>query len=619
MSPQHPPTAEALLAHGLFLRRLASRLVRTEEEAEDAVQDAWVAVLERHREERGPTRWIAYATGVVKRRAARRARDVVRQSARERRAARSEGQPNTADIAARLEVQRLLAEAVSRLEEPNRTTIVLRYFDDLPPRAIAERMAVPVRTVESRLRRGREAVRADLDRRGNGREAWLTAVGPWLGLDRVLQPAGTTTATVGAAQTTTGAMFGTPLAVGGTIMATKVWVLGACVVGGIGAGWLGRDMTLPAASTSSTPTDSTPTRIEGLSPRLAGASSIEAERALRMELEATNQALATKVARLEETIAAKAAQAGAPTDPGLLARGAPPHVPIPLAGQVEMLALVDWPRAGEAAHAMGPLLARYIDALAAGTNDEALAMSVGKRNMVLVNAALALMEQGLPGHGVNGAFTHPAPQVNLIHATLAAAGLPLDEKQLERLAEIGTRHMTAEAQRVASYTESTMDFVKITQESLAKQVFYDEIDAILSPAQRDVLHPPAARGWMGLDLFSPTLLWQGSTAPLTGANADAIAATATTMIVGHLGVGEADRPLVVRAVGDFIARYPAQLMNSPPSARDRIGFVHWSRLVGSFASTRQLYEDLANTLPAEGPHVDKLRRATHVFMPMVAP
>jgi RNA polymerase sigma factor (sigma-70 family) len=55
-------------------------------------------------------------------------------------------------------------DAVLSLSEPIRSTIVLRYLEDLPPREVARRLGVPIETVRSRSRRGLEDMRATLGR-----------------------------------------------------------------------------------------------------------------------------------------------------------------------------------------------------------------------------------------------------------------------------------------------------------------------------------------------------------------------------------------------------------------------------------------------------------------------
>ena len=50
-------------------------------------------------------------------------------------------------------LQRALVEAVLELEEPYRTTVLLRFFEELPQREIARRMQTSTATVNSRLTR----------------------------------------------------------------------------------------------------------------------------------------------------------------------------------------------------------------------------------------------------------------------------------------------------------------------------------------------------------------------------------------------------------------------------------------------------------------------------------
>ncbi|NOT31430.1 MAG: hypothetical protein HOP15_13365 [Planctomycetes bacterium] len=92
---------------------------------------------------------------------------------------RAEAIPSTADILAREEARARVVEAVLALEEPLRTTLVLRFLEDLPPRVVAARMHVPVETVRTRTRRGLELLRANLDHSFGAREHWLAALVPW--------------------------------------------------------------------------------------------------------------------------------------------------------------------------------------------------------------------------------------------------------------------------------------------------------------------------------------------------------------------------------------------------------------------------------------------------------
>jgi RNA polymerase sigma-70 factor (ECF subfamily) len=168
-------SAAELESQRAFLRRLARGLVRGEAAAEDLVQEAFVRALERPpASARAPRAWLA---SVLRRLVLNHARSAGRTAERECRAARPERVEPPDEALASLELQARLVAAVKGLDEPYRTTLWLRYHEDLPPRAIAERLAAPVKTIEARLARGLAALRAELDRRAGGdRTQWLGGV-----------------------------------------------------------------------------------------------------------------------------------------------------------------------------------------------------------------------------------------------------------------------------------------------------------------------------------------------------------------------------------------------------------------------------------------------------------
>jgi RNA polymerase sigma factor (sigma-70 family) len=113
------------------------------------VQDVWVAAAERApaRIER-PRAWLAEVlrNALHSRRRARAPRE-----ARERSRARDASESATDDVVARAEAQRTLVEHVLGLEEPWRSTVLLRFFDQLSSEQIAARTGVPASTVRNRL------------------------------------------------------------------------------------------------------------------------------------------------------------------------------------------------------------------------------------------------------------------------------------------------------------------------------------------------------------------------------------------------------------------------------------------------------------------------------------
>ncbi|HLQ37002.1 MAG TPA: sigma-70 family RNA polymerase sigma factor, partial [Planctomycetota bacterium] len=169
----HGPTS--LLAQLGWLRALASQLARDPHRADDATQDTWAAALASGGVVARPRAWLA---AVLRNCLRQQARGERARAQRQQQAARPEGTAGAAELVQRAETQRELVAAVLRLPAVHRDTVLLRFFDDLPPRVIAERLAVPIATVHSRLQRALQQLRAELDDRCGGRAAWLLALLP---------------------------------------------------------------------------------------------------------------------------------------------------------------------------------------------------------------------------------------------------------------------------------------------------------------------------------------------------------------------------------------------------------------------------------------------------------
>jgi RNA polymerase sigma-70 factor (ECF subfamily) len=165
------PDPEEILANQGFMQRLARGIVGDEHSADDIVQQAWLAALERPPREQGSMRgWLAR---VVRNIAINQARSKSRRTDREQQAARPEGQAPSDHMELQLELQRRVLEAVQRLDKPYKTAIFLRYYEDLAPAEIAGRLAIPEATVKTRLRRGLATLRTVLDKEfGGDRRAW---------------------------------------------------------------------------------------------------------------------------------------------------------------------------------------------------------------------------------------------------------------------------------------------------------------------------------------------------------------------------------------------------------------------------------------------------------------
>jgi RNA polymerase sigma factor (sigma-70 family) len=172
---RHPDTGD-LLAHADFVRAVARRMLLDDDRADDVVQQTLVAAIESAPKRRGPMRaWLA---GIARNMARMMIRSESRRTKRE--ASAVSRRPERPDnVAIRLETQRRLVEAVEALEEPFRSTIVHRYFDDLTPAEIAEREGIPAATVRTRTHRALAMLRERYDdEHGGDRRKWSVALLP---------------------------------------------------------------------------------------------------------------------------------------------------------------------------------------------------------------------------------------------------------------------------------------------------------------------------------------------------------------------------------------------------------------------------------------------------------
>ncbi|MEE8106726.1 MAG: sigma-70 family RNA polymerase sigma factor [Planctomycetota bacterium] len=168
---------ETLLQHATFLRGLARGLLGGSEDAGDVVQQTWLAALEKG--PRRPEKARAWLAATLRNFVRMSYRGKARRSRREEAAARPERVVATDEIAELTELQRRVAEAVHTLEEPYRTTIVLRYLEERTTADIARKQGVPAKTVQTRLRRGLKLLRGRLDSAyGGNRKTWALLLVP---------------------------------------------------------------------------------------------------------------------------------------------------------------------------------------------------------------------------------------------------------------------------------------------------------------------------------------------------------------------------------------------------------------------------------------------------------
>ncbi len=229
MDPNRAVPIDVLLQHRGFVRALARRLARDDAGADDVEQTAWLAAIEHPpRHGLGLRAWLAR---LVRHRAADARRAAGRRARHESAVASDPPVATPLQTVARLDAVGRVVAAVALLPEPYRTTVVLRFYDDLPVAEIAARMDVPPATVRTRLTRAYARLRAELGISEESRDEWLALVAPWPGARRWTPAA----AAAGAA--------------GAIVMSAKTWAAAAVVLA-LTAGaiwWTARPAAPPSA------------------------------------------------------------------------------------------------------------------------------------------------------------------------------------------------------------------------------------------------------------------------------------------------------------------------------------------------------------------------------------
>ncbi|MDG3008430.1 sigma-70 family RNA polymerase sigma factor [Paludisphaera mucosa] len=160
--------------HGPLVLRVCRGVVGDPHSAEDAFQATFLLLARRAGSIRRPDAVAGWLFRIARRIAAKSRADVARRKALERRGA--EMAARRADVPGRTEAGAELYEELDRLPEKYREPIVLCHLSGLTYEEAAMRLGCPVRTVHTRLIRGRERLRRMLVRRGAAPSAGLLAL-----------------------------------------------------------------------------------------------------------------------------------------------------------------------------------------------------------------------------------------------------------------------------------------------------------------------------------------------------------------------------------------------------------------------------------------------------------
>lgn len=124
-------TLDDVLGQTAWIRGLARRLVTDAAERDDVVQQVWVETLRKGRRARVLRPWLF---GVMRNVARTELRRGFHRRAREEAAEPAPSSPQPDELVERVELEREVANALLQLAEPYRSTLLLRYYEDLSSR-----------------------------------------------------------------------------------------------------------------------------------------------------------------------------------------------------------------------------------------------------------------------------------------------------------------------------------------------------------------------------------------------------------------------------------------------------------------------------------------------------
>jgi RNA polymerase sigma-70 factor (ECF subfamily) len=168
------PSAEQLFQDIAWLRSLATMLASDRDDADDLVQEAWIAAWRRQPDATRPMRgWL---TKVVRDLAGMKRRSDRRRAARHVVADDAQAPAAPDELVAQMRLHRLLVDLVLELDEPYRSTIIARFVEGRTSASIAAALGIPAGTVRKRLHEALSRLRAGLDASAGDRKRWAPAV-----------------------------------------------------------------------------------------------------------------------------------------------------------------------------------------------------------------------------------------------------------------------------------------------------------------------------------------------------------------------------------------------------------------------------------------------------------
>ena len=167
-------SAEQLLQDAAWLRGLARTLAHDRDDADDLVQESWIAAWQRQPDAERPMR--GWFTKVIRDLAGMKRRSEQRRAAREAAADDAAPAASPDELLEQMRLHRRLVDLVLELDEPYRSTIIAHFVEGRTSASIARSLGIPAGTVRKRLWEALSRLRDGLDTSAGNRKRWAPAV-----------------------------------------------------------------------------------------------------------------------------------------------------------------------------------------------------------------------------------------------------------------------------------------------------------------------------------------------------------------------------------------------------------------------------------------------------------
>ncbi len=283
-------------------------------------------------------------------------------------------------------------------------------------------------------------------------------------------------------------------------------------------------------------------------------------------------------------------------------------------GSIRELNSAKWGELGASLKFMAPAVKQLAADLRAGKNPDPEAMKeIARNNMVLVQLAVGLHGK-VPTHAqnFNGEYTHPITQVNLLAAQLEATGDPLTADQKARLTDLGKEYEKRWTTLQDGYNKETFLLQKLYDEADLKQWFTERMWQITTARQKAIAVDPSVEGLVGLDLYSPALMFQQSAVPLKSTNRDTLKGQLKDLMAQRMQLQRETLDGAEYAFDDWLTSFKLE-----PRSFENLRFMHIKELLEATRAEYELLRALTGSVLSDVTVAQRLREESTVIVPQL--